>query len=361
MSTDNTKKKNRSYIKFFGSIIFVLFLIFIIVVAVFGTKKIRVTQVGIKTNMFSFPPIVKSGVSTNVLGPGIAFFIPYIQKVDVIDIAMKKFEMAGSKKEQSLEFGNAVEIRTTDESIVIIDVSVLYQVDRKLAYKYWMNVKKKGDKKDSYLYEILKTIENEVRSELGVFLGKLGRDDFYNNSPKRENLAVHAKDSINQRFGSDEIGINIIDILVRDFHYSKDYEDKILEKALVNEEIEIQEVRKKVEEANKYLKAKVLAPGEAKIKVILEEGNASERQIFADANLYLEKKKAAGDLLIKQATAIGRRELVKAFRGLGGKNAVGLEMAKVLEGAELIILDSSGKDGVNPLDLNKIFKLYNLK
>ena len=43
---------------------------------------------------------------------------------------------------------------------------------------------------------------------------------------------------------------------------------------------------------------------------------------------------------------------------MGAENLVGLEMAKVLEGVELIILPSDGEYGMNPLDLEKTRVLF---
>jgi len=57
--------------------------------------------------------------------------------------------------------------------------------------------------------------------------------------------------------------------------------------------------------------------------------------------------------LVKRAEAFKVKLKNRALKGLGSENLVGLEMAKVLEGVEVIVLPSDGDYGVNPLNLEK--------
>ena len=94
--------------------------------------------------------------------------------------------------------------------------------------------------------------------------------------------------------------------------------------------------------------------GEAIIKIELEKGNAYRITRKAEQELYARKKEAQGNLLVKKAEAYKTKLKNRALKGLGSENLVGLEMAKVLEGVDVIVLPSDGEHGFNPLNLEKI-------
>jgi hypothetical protein len=51
----------------------------------------------------------------------------------------------------------------------------------------------------------------------------------------------------------------------------------------------------------------------------------------------------------------------RALRGAGSDRLVGLSMAEVYKGLDVIILSSDGTAGVNPLDLGKTLKLSEVR
>lgn len=146
-------------------------------------------------------------------------------------------------------------------------------------------------------------------------------------------------------------------VLVRYFEYSEDIQRNIEEKKLKDQLVfkNQSEARAAIEEAK--IK-KVREEGEAAIKVELEKGRAYVTRKNADKEAYVRKKRAAGDLLYKLAEAKKTKLINDAYISRGSKRLVGLEMAKVLEGIDLIVIPSDGANGINPLDLNKIQKLF---
>ena len=117
------------------------------------------------------------------------------------------------------------------------------------------------------------------------------------------------------------------------------------------------EKKAKLSEVIRYLE-KVIEEGEAIIKVELEKGNAYQITRKAEQELYVRTKHAQGDLLVKKAEALKTKLKNKALKGQGSENLVGLEMAKVLEGVEVIVLPSDGEYGVNPLHLEKTREMF---
>ncbi|MCK5289236.1 MAG: SPFH domain-containing protein, partial [Candidatus Omnitrophica bacterium] len=116
--------------------------------------------------------------------------------------------------------------------------------------------------------------------------------------------------------------------------------------------------RSSTEEA---LVKKVRQEGEANIKVKLEEGKAYIITKKAEKDLYVRTKKAEGNLLISLAEARKTELINEAYQQKGSDKLIGLKMADVYKGLDVIMLPSSGAYGINPLDLNSSIKMFGLK
>ena len=95
--------------------------------------------------------------------------------------------------------------------------------------------------------------------------------------------------------------------------------------------------------------------------VLLEEGKAYVTKKRAELDLYARKVKAEANLQVKLAEAKKTELRNAALRVGGSENLVGLEMAKVLEGLNTVILSSDGSDGINPLNLSRILRTFDVK
>ena len=81
----------------------------------------------------------------------------------------------------------------------------------------------------------------------------------------------------------------------------------------------------------------------------------------AEKDLYYRKKIAEADLLVKLAEAEQIRLKNEALQGKGAERMVGLKMAEVYKGIDVVILPSDGPSGVNPLDLNNALELFDVR
>ena len=61
------------------------------------------------------------------------------------------------------------------------------------------------------------------------------------------------------------------------------------------------------------------------------------------------------------ATAKGTELENSAYQGVGSENLVGMEMAEVLRGLDVIIVPTGGKGGMNPLDLEQSLRMFDVK
>jgi PP-loop superfamily ATP-utilizing enzyme len=155
-------------------------------------------------------------------------------------------------------------------------------------------------------------------------------------------------------------GLHVEQILVRYFRYSEEIQKNIEEKKLKDQLVfkNKAEARAATEEAN--LK-RVIEEGKAAVRVKLEEGKVYVMRKNAEKDLYVRTRKAEADLLVKLAEARRTELKNKALQMAGSDRMVGLKMAEVLKGLNVIVLPSDGKDGYNPLDLRDALTLFEVK
>lgn len=188
-------------------------------------------------------------------------------------------------------------------------------------------------------------------------LGELTTEEFYN-SPLRHTKAEKARDLLNKELNP--YGLRVDQVLVRYFHYSEEIQKNIEEKKLKDQMVFKNQAEGRAAKEEALLK-KMIQEGEATMDVKLQEGRAYITTKNAEKDLYARKKRAEADLLIKLAEAKRTQLKNDALQGVGSSRMVGLKMADVYKGIEVIVLPSDGPGGVNPLNLEQTMKLLNIK
>ncbi len=294
---------------------------------------------------------VKTGLLPKIYETGYHFMMPFgVEVMHKFPRNLQVFELNNYTESASSNARRvkAAHIQTSDGFYVDVDVSILYRIAD--PYKTITTI---GPGK---LYETNGIIP-KAESKLKEALGELTTEEFFN-SPLRVSKADKAKGLLNAELNP--MGILVDNVLVRYFAYSEEIQKNIEEKKLKDQLVFTNQSKAKAS-AEEAIVSKVRQEGEAKLKIKLEEGNAYVVMKRADMDLYTRTKRAQADVLVKLAEA-RKTELVNlAYQRAGADKLVGLEMAKVYEGLELIMLPSSGKNGINPLDLDKSLQLFGVK
>jgi len=95
------------------------------------------------------------------------------------------------------------------------------------------------------------------------------------------------------------------------------------------------------------------------------DGDAAKKKIQADARLYEAEKEAEGIRVKRLAEAQGQRALVEAWSGPGAQNIVASKLAEILQGANIIPLETllggggSGGEGNGPVRYHNTLDLLN--
>lgn len=290
------------------------------------------------------------GIHKEVYEPGLHFIIPTIEKMhflpkDIQALELTKYPATASRYARKEK---AAHIQTSDGFFVDVDVSILYHIAD--PYKVFTIIG------PGNLYEDNGIIP-KTEPALKETLGELTTEEFYN-SHLRAEKAEAAKVKLNEELNKK--GIVVDYVLVRYFEYSPEIQKNIEEKKLKDQLVfkNMAEARAAIEEAK--LK-KIEQEGKVIVSVEMERGLAYVTRKRAEKDLYFRKKKAEANLLVKLSEA--EKVLLKneALRGKGAERMVGLKMANVYKGMDIIVLPSDGPAGVNPLDLDKALKLFDVR
>jgi hypothetical protein len=152
----------------------------------------------------------------------------------------------------------------------------------------------------------------------------------------------------------------VVNIFVRRYTYDDRYEHAIEARKVQDQSVFKNKAEAEMAAANAE-KDRIVAVGEAAVKVELARGDAEQKKLEAEADLYERKQRAAGELQVKLAEAEGTKLENAALQGQGSENMVGLKMADVLKNTKVIVLPTDGPNGTNPLDLKRALERFDVK
>ncbi|MDG1482604.1 MAG: SPFH domain-containing protein [Myxococcota bacterium] len=284
------------------------------------------------------------GIQEDIYGPGLHFVMPGYERLHTFprDIQLLEFNEGVSASEDAV-VSNPIRIQTSEGYNVTVDVTIAYRIVDPFTL-----IREIGPG------DLYKTSVMIPRSDkfLRQNLGRLNAEEFYQGERR-----LKAADQARQQLGEDveELGIEIWHLMVRHYTYDQRYQDAI-EQRKIQDQTVFKNRAEAVAASREAEKNRVLAEGTALIEVEKERGRAEVTKITAEGDLYYRQKVSEGELLVSLAEAKGTRLENNALQVSGASNMVGLEMAEVLNGAQVIVVPTDGDGGVNPLDLDQLIR-----
>lgn len=335
---------NKGCIKIPIIIVIVMYILFVSFFTYIKPNEVGILEV--KINVIPFFRESK-GIQEKPLETGMRFVIPFIEKIYIFPKDIQVFDLTNFPTEFTKGHMPvpAANIQTSDGFYVEVDVSIMYRITD--PYLTFTTIG------PGTLYES-NGIFPKAEPILKAALGELETEEFYN-SPMRFEKAEMAKKLLNEDLNPK--GITIEQVLIRFFVYADEIQKNIEAKKLMDQLKLTNEAAKEAAKELAIVK-KIEEEGKANVEVKLEEGRAYMMIKQAEADEYTRTRKAEADLLVGLAEAEKKRLTNEALRGGGSKNIVGLEMAEVYKGLDVIILPSDGPTGVNPLDLDRTLRLF---
>jgi len=325
----------------------------LIVILAFLLLAYNLLFVYVEPNEFGIKVVrmgINRGVQEKIYTAGLNLVIPGIQQMYRLprDVQVLELTAFPDTAADSARKDKAAHIQTSDGFFVDVDVSILYRIEDP-----YLVFTKIGP---GSLFEHNGIIP-KAEPALKETLGKLTTEDFYN-SPKRVEKAQEARDLLNRELAPK--GIHVDQVLVRYFKYSQEIQKNIEEKKLKDQLVFTNQAAGRAAREEAELK-KIIQEGRVSVDVELEQGQAYVTRKLAEKDLYVRTKKADANLLVKLAEAEKVRLKNDALKGIGAERMVGLKMADVYKGMDLIVLPSDGRAGVNPLDLDNALKLFDVR
>jgi len=303
-------------------------------------------EVGIKQVMIGF----KRGIQREPYETGFRFVLPEpFEKMHKFPKSIQVLELSNNPitKSQFARHERAAYIQTSDGFFVEVDASVLYRIVD--PYQVFVTLGPGRLFEDNGIVPRAEPILKQT-------LGQLTTEEFYN-SPLRLQKVHEARDIMNEELRPK--GIQVEHVLIRYFQYSEEIQKNIEEKKIKDQLVFKNQAEARAASEMAKLK-KTVEEGRAAVAVKLQEGEAYVTRKKAEAELYSRKTKAEGDLLVKMAEAERTRLKNEALGGQGANLLVGLQMAEVYRGLQLIVLPSDGSSGLNPLDLKSTLRMLEI-
>jgi regulator of protease activity HflC (stomatin/prohibitin superfamily) len=283
------------------------------------------------------------GMHEELYGPGLYFVMPGYERLHRFPRDMWLLEFNDSKisASETATVQPAIRIQTSEGYQVTVDVAIAYRV-----VDPYKTIRAVGP---GQLYESALMIPRSDKV-LRQKLGQLNAEDFYSGDLRRRK-AEEARTLLAEELES--AGIQIWSVMVRHYNYDQRYQDAI-EQRKIQDQTVFKNRAEAVSAVREAEKNRVLAEGQAIVDVEKQRGEGEVQKIDADADLYYRQKVAEGNLMVALAEAEGTRLENAALQAAGASNLVGLEMAKALQGAKVIVVPTDGASGKNPLNLDSM-------
>jgi len=239
-----------------------------------------------------------------------------------------------------------VKLKTLDGNDVFVDFTIFYQMNPAKAALI-LSENGPGDYYEKHW------VRDYGRAVVRYAFGELTTERFYD-APERDKKMRAAEKEMNAAL--ERHGIVVTQIAVQKFSYRPDYEKKIAEKKLADQEVEQHKSTRAANEENQARRvlqgnqemANALTRFQGELDQKVEElkgqadrlmreaeGYSKRVTLAAEANFHKVKNEAEGLRAQVEAEAAGVRALRDAMAGDGGRNLVALEYAKKLEGVKI--------------------------
>jgi regulator of protease activity HflC (stomatin/prohibitin superfamily) len=311
------------------------------------TTYIRPYESGIRQSRYTggIDATAKIGPALVFTGPGVTYHL-FPTVVQTLNLNTNGGE--GDNDSDDRRTIPSLEVDSSDGSKIQIDATILYRITD--PYTVMTKIGPGRLFEDNALIP-------KGQQALKQALGQLRAEDFYS-----ETLRVDATNKARDALNADvqEYGLVVEHVLVRQYRYLQEYQSQIEERKVQDQLVftnQSMTEAKKMEAA----RVKIDAEGQARVDLEQKRGDTEVQKIAAEADLYSRKKRAEGDLLVSLAKAKGTELENAAYKtSAGADNLVGLDMAKVLEGIDVVFLQG-GPGGTNPLDLNQTLRMFDME
>ena len=219
------------------------------------------------------------GVRSAALEPGLHWILPIVEQVVTYSISNQTYTMSSVVLEGQVQGDDSIRARTKDGQEVVIDASVIYQIDPAKVvplHIYWQNRYENG------------IVRPEARGIIRDAVSQYGVEEVV--STKRAEMVQNISDLLSGSLA--ENNLVLLDFILRDIHFSEEYAAAVEQKQIAEQQAQqaALTVEQKKQEAEQ---ARQVAQGQADAAVIASKGAAEARLIQAEAEARANELLAA--------------------------------------------------------------------
>ncbi|HZM22109.1 MAG TPA: prohibitin family protein [Anaerolineales bacterium] len=209
------------------------------------------------------------GVRPEALEPGLHWIIPVVEQVVTYSISNQTYTMSAVSQEGQVQGDDSIRARTKDGQEVIIDASVIYQIDPAKVvplHIVWQNRYEDG------------FVRPESRGIIRDAVSQYGVEEVV--STKRVEIVNIITEELGRSLAENDL--RLLDFVLRDIHFSEGYAAAVEQKQIAEQQA--QQARLTVEQKKQEAEqARQVAQGQADAAVIAAKGAAEARIIQAQA------------------------------------------------------------------------------
>src|SRR6185503_2814500 len=209
------------------------------------------------------------GVRSEALEPGLHWILPIVEQVVTYSISNQTYTMSAIVGEGQVATDDSIRARTKDGQEVIIDASVIYQIDPAKVvplHIVWQNRYEDG------------FVRPESRGIIRDAVSQYGVEEVV--STKRVEIVNIITEELGRSLADNDL--RLLDFVLRDIHFSEGYAAAVEQKQIAEQQA--QQARLTVEQKKQEAEqARQVAQGQADAAVIAAKGAAEARLIQAEA------------------------------------------------------------------------------
>lgn len=316
----------------------------------FLVQEVPIGYVGVRTQHYAF--VGSKGVKQEDFGPGWHRNWGPVDNWTLYDSTVQTLEFSsapqGPQRREDLTLLPEVPITSDDGNPVKIDVTVKYRIKPGAAHLL-LGVAGAGQGFRSICQQ------QAFRAFRDAY-GQMVTEDFYD--PEERDKATQLAFDILSRNLDEKFHLELVDILLRDVRFEEGYEQRIRQKKLADQQVELNkslEAKTKMEQITETVEAEteamalvIASEKEATLVTMKAETDKEIAQISADAARFKTEESASADrmaaelvaqgiLLEREAEAYGENLKAQALQGSGGANYVALQAARNLRLSDITV------------------------
>jgi regulator of protease activity HflC (stomatin/prohibitin superfamily) len=220
------------------------------------------------------------GVKTEALAPGLHWILPVVESVVTYSVSNQTYTMSGVALEGQVQGDDSIRARTKDGQEIIIDASVIYQIDPAKVVQLhivWQSRYQDG------------IVRPEARGIIRDAVSQYGVEEVV--STKRAEMVQTITDELSTTLAKNNL--ILLDFVLRDIHFSEGYAAAVEQKQIAEQlaqqaQLTVEQKRQEAEQARQIAQgqadaAVISAQGAADSAVIAAKGAAEARLINAEA------------------------------------------------------------------------------